>query len=244
MTNKERDPLGEDISEHARDPLGGLANEDSRDPLGGFAEEHRHDPLDGVADGNCRDPLGGLANEDARDPLGGLADEDTRDPLDDAADEDRRDPLGDVVSNDAHNPLGDCAAPKEDASIGFRKPPRQHTWKPGQSGNARGRRREADEDRNLYDAVNELLDDPIKLNNGQTLSGEDLIAEKIMTDAGNGDPRAFREFIQLCRRAKFFERLAPGPRLPEGMRPTDFLKGEIENLRRKLERFDRRPAKK
>ncbi len=182
------------------------------------------------------DPLGDRSNNDTHDPIGDDADNDMRDPIGDHADKDARDPIGDVADKDMRDPLAD-------ESVSYRKPPSKYTWKPGQSGNPRGRRREADEDRNLYDVINEFLDDPVSVKNGGTLSGEDVIAEQIMTEAGNGDPRAFREFIRLCRRAKFFERLALGPRLPEGVRPADFLKGQIAELRRKLEKFDRRPAK-
>ena len=99
------------------------------------------------------DPLGGDLEEDTRgDPLGGSAEKDTRDPIGDVAEDTRGDPLGDFAHETPKEPVGYC------------NPPRQFTWKKGQSANPKGRKKGS---KNESTILRELMNRKIKVREGK-----------------------------------------------------------------------------
>lgn len=89
-------------------------------------------------------------------------------------------------------------APDEDA-IGYRRPPRQHRWKPGQSGNPRGRRKGA---RGFKTDRNELLDLPVRATEDgrqRTLTTQQAVLRTLRAKAIKGDNRAMDRLLELAR---------------------------------------------
>src|SRR4029079_15419573 len=89
--------------------------------------------------------------------------------------------------------------------VGYGCPPRDHRFKKGQSGNPSGRPREK---RTLYHTLQEMLEERVNGKNGRTMAGEDIIAARVIEGAMAGDPKAFRKFLELARRANLFEDLS------------------------------------
>jgi hypothetical protein len=139
------------------------------------------------------------------------------------------------VGEDTEDPLEEIADPLPPDSVGYGKPPKQHRFQKGRSGNPSGRRREK---RNLYDVLDEVLDDKVPVKNGRAIPGQDVVAHRIIELAMKGDPRAFRQFIQLARRAKLFEDLSGRRKRIFSGDPEPEVREEIEKLRRKLKEFD------
>ena len=137
------------------------------------------------------------------------------------------------MGEETKDPLGESVDPLPPDSVGYGKPPNQHRFQKGRSGNPRGRPREK---RNLYDVLQNVLDDRIPAKNGRSILGQDVVASRIIESAMKGEPRAFRQFIQLARRAKLFEDLS-GRRKQTG-NPEPRLREEIEKLRQKLKEFE------
>jgi len=83
--------------------------------------------------------------------------------------------------------------------VGYGKPPKQSRFKPGQSGNPKGRRRGQ---RNLKSVVKEVLKEKITIREGdraRTVSRLDAIVRITINNALKGDLRALAAFIQLIR---------------------------------------------
>ncbi len=94
--------------------------------------------------------------------------------------------------NPRRKPLGDY-------DVGYGKPPKQHRFKPGQSGNAKGRPKGQ---RNALTLIREILQRPVKItrNGKQVVIPSYLVAyEQLMQKAMRGDPKAMTELHKLAR---------------------------------------------
>ncbi len=91
--------------------------------------------------------------------------------------------------------------PPENASyeVGYCKPPEDTRFKPGQSGNPKGRPRGA---RNFRTVVRATLDEKVTLRDGERtrkVSVMEAIVRKCVNGALKGDPKAFSSLLQLIR---------------------------------------------
>ena len=83
--------------------------------------------------------------------------------------------------------------------VGYGKPPKHTRFKPGQSGNPKGRPRKQ---RNLRTVVKEALKEKITIREGErtrTVSRLDAIVRVTINNALKGDAKALAAFIQLIR---------------------------------------------
>jgi hypothetical protein len=83
--------------------------------------------------------------------------------------------------------------------VGYGKPPKHTRFKPGQSGNPKGRRRGR---RNLRTVVEETLREKITIREGdrtRTVARQDAIVLVTANNALKGDTKAFAAFLQLVR---------------------------------------------
>jgi hypothetical protein len=91
--------------------------------------------------------------------------------------------------------------PPEDASyeVGYCKPPKETRFKPGQSGNPKGRPRGA---RNLRTAVREALQEKVEVREGgrmRRISKMDAIIQVTLNKGLKGDPKGLAAVLQLAR---------------------------------------------
>ena len=83
--------------------------------------------------------------------------------------------------------------------VGYGKPPKHTQFKPGQSGNARGRPREQ---RNLKTVIKDALKEKITIREGErtrTVTRMDAIVRLTINKALQGDAKSLAAFIQLLR---------------------------------------------
>jgi hypothetical protein len=88
-------------------------------------------------------------------------------------------------------------AEKEAYEIGYKKPPRHSRFKPGQSGNSKGRPKKA---KSLNTIVREHLTQkvPVRTANGEKkISRIEAVLHKTLEQAMKGNPRALAELIKL-----------------------------------------------
>ena len=85
----------------------------------------------------------------------------------------------------AHRAAGPQASPCASYAVGYRRPPKQHQFRSGQSGNRKGRPKGA---KNTATLLREILDRRIEVQNGDTL-------RKITVREGHADP--------LCRQGSW-----------------------------------------
>jgi hypothetical protein len=83
-------------------------------------------------------------------------------------------------------------------AVGYKKPPPQHQFKPGQSGNAKGKRkRRAMSVRALIGKEMETLY-TVKLATGsKKLSGQELLVKRLFAYALEGRPHALKQLCEL-----------------------------------------------
>jgi hypothetical protein len=91
--------------------------------------------------------------------------------------------------------------------VGYRRPPVNHQFKPGQSGNPKGRPKGS---KNFVTTFAEVLSRPIKVrdrNNGKTrtVSKLEVMIEGITNKAMAGDPKAFATVIQFMEKFQVFK---------------------------------------
>src|SRR5262245_15858920 len=98
---------------------------------------------------------------------------------------------------------------KPKAAVGYKCPPRSHQFRPGQSGNPRGRPKGQ---KNLVttfaEALNEKL--PVRGKNGRRrwLSKLQAMCEVMINKAVGGDPKAFLAVFQLADKHGVFKHQA------------------------------------
>lgn len=104
------------------------------------------------------------------------------------------------ISRPAIPPNGDKQAenePKADYEIGYGKPPRHSQFKPGQSGNLKGRPKAA---KGLHSIVRETLTKKVAVRTAkgtQKISRIEAVLQKTLEQAMKGNPRALAELIKL-----------------------------------------------
>lgn len=93
-------------------------------------------------------------------------------------------------------PLG--AAPKHEYQVGYAKPPRHSQFKPGQSGNPKGRPPGA---KSLQTIAREILTEriPVKRGDGtaRKMTRMEALFTKLAEAAAKGNPRAMEQLIKL-----------------------------------------------
>jgi hypothetical protein len=88
--------------------------------------------------------------------------------------------------------------PEADYEVGYGKPPKQHRFKPGQSGNSRGR---PEGKKNIATQFREALDEPITVRvqgKKRKMSRQQAIIERLTLKAIEGDPRAVFTVFKLA----------------------------------------------
>ncbi len=88
---------------------------------------------------------------------------------------------------------------KRDYEVGYRKPPKAHQFKQGQSGNPKGRRKGV---LNFRTDVRETLKAPVAITEGglkRTVSTQGALLLRLREKALKGDPRAMDRCLELAR---------------------------------------------
>lgn len=83
--------------------------------------------------------------------------------------------------------------------VGYRKPPREHQFEPGRSGNPRGRPRKS---RNLNSLLEAELDRPIIIKEHgreRRIAKREAIAKRVVANALNGDHRTLALLLKAGR---------------------------------------------
>ena len=104
--------------------------------------------------------------------------------------------------------MADKKKPTGDYEVGYCKPPRQHQFPKGQSGNPGGPPKS--KKRSKTD-VSELLNEPVKVTAGgkeREMSPFEASFRQLAIKAINGNLRAVRKFVKICEEYKI---LAPPP---------------------------------
>ncbi len=93
--------------------------------------------------------------------------------------------------------------------VGYKKPPKHTQWKPGQSGNPKGRPKKSKDFEKLLDA--ELSQTLRIMENGEarTLSKRELIIKTLVTDALKGDLRALKLVLPFLVNQRVVEGFEP-----------------------------------
>lgn len=92
---------------------------------------------------------------------------------------------------------------KNDYNVGYKKPPKASQFKPGQSGNPKGRPKGT---RNLATDLQEELSAKIVVREGnkqQRMSKQQALVKTLFNNALKGDIRAINTFLRLIERTKF-----------------------------------------
>jgi hypothetical protein len=105
---------------------------------------------------------------------------------------------------------------KGDYDVGYRRPPRHSRWRPGQSGNPKGRPKGA---RNLRTEIQAVLGEMVQVKRGGKVirvSAQMAALLRLLEKALNGDIRALNVFLALAQRYNDDEPLAPADELAAG----------------------------
>ncbi len=89
------------------------------------------------------------------------------------------------------------ASPPEDEPVGYGRPPRQHQWKPGQSGNSGGRRKGARGSKRDRDRMLDLPVQATEDGHPRTLTTQQAALRAVRKKALNGDMRALDRLIEM-----------------------------------------------
>jgi hypothetical protein len=93
--------------------------------------------------------------------------------------------------------------PSETEAIGYKRPPSKTQFKPGKSGNPRGRpKRKVDMSR----ALNQAFNDKIVVSGlGKSLTGMEAFVQSIVDRVLKGDSKAIPELVRLFTKANLFK---------------------------------------
>ena len=108
----------------------------------------------------------------------------------------------------------------EDYDIGYRQPPKSTRFRPGRSGNPRGRPKGS---RPIATLVREELDQLVTVSEGgkrTRLRKREVVAKTLVNGAMKGDARAIARMIALLERAGG-ELTLPPDAVPEELSPAD-----------------------
>jgi hypothetical protein len=106
--------------------------------------------------------------------------------------------------------------PTGDYEVGYRRPPKHSRWRPGQSGNFKGRPKGA---RNLRTEIKAVLGEMVQVKRGGKVirvSTQMAALLRLLEKALNGDVRALNVFLGLAQRYNDEEPLAPADELAAG----------------------------
>lgn len=86
---------------------------------------------------------------------------------------------------------------ESDYEVGYGKPPKRHQFKPGQSGNPKGRKKDARNTRSmLTDILNERV--PVKINGKEkSVLTSELLLRAQTRRAAQGDPKSFKLIFDM-----------------------------------------------
>jgi hypothetical protein len=119
------------------------------------------------------------------------------------------------------------------AKVGYGKPPREYQFKPGQSGNPKGRPKKKSAT-TLHAAIADGLQEVVTVKvSGQPrkMTQADLLSKQLLTKAASGDLKAIHILMQLTKHA-------PEPS------PFSNLLGAADRLRQKFEVIRERKARR
>lgn len=100
-------------------------------------------------------------------------------------------------------------ADQHEHEIGYKKPPVHSRWKPGQSGNPKGRPRKTKDFEKLLDIE---LGRTLRITEGGqqvTLTKRELILKTLVNDALKGDPRALKMLLPFIAKQQIIEGFEP-----------------------------------
>ena len=95
--------------------------------------------------------------------------------------------------------------------VGYKKPPAHSRWKPGQSGNPRGRPKRERNFERLFDAQ---LDQRVQIKeqgNVRAATLREVIIKRLVTDAAQGDVSARRMILPILMKQQTIETFEPDP---------------------------------
>jgi hypothetical protein len=98
----------------------------------------------------------------------------------------------------------------DDEQVGYGKPPKQHQFKTGQSGNPRGRPKDR---KNARATFRDLLNETVVVHEKgrkKRMRKVDVIFNQMINKALTGDPQAMRNFRACCRELGYNDERAQG----------------------------------
>ena len=131
--------------------------------------------------------------------------------------------------------MADRKKPSGDNAVGFGNPPKERQFKPGQSGNPRGRPKSK---KAGLTNVSKLLNEPVKVKAGgkvQEMGPFEASLRKLAKKAVEGDFRAICKFVKICEEYGVF---APPSavtgggvvRAPKGVNLNEWLESVTEEV--------------
>ena len=122
---------------------------------------------------------------------------------------------------------------KQNSAVGYRRPPVNRQFKPGQSGNPRGRPKGS---KNFPTMFAEAMSRPVTVRDKKgkirTLSKQELMVEVMVNKALAGDPKAFAMVVQFADKFEVFKKLTLNHR--------ELVNSAILQLHRRLEATQRK----
>ena len=116
---------------------------------------------------------------------------------------------------------------KQNSAVGYRRPPVNRQFKPGQSGNPRGRPKGS---KNFPTMFAEAMSRPVTVRDKKgkirTLSKQELMVEVMVNKALAGDPKAFAMVVQFADKFEVFKKLTLNHR--------ENVNSALEHLHRRL----------
>ena len=96
-------------------------------------------------------------------------------------------------------------SPSPNYPVGYKKPPAQHRFKKGQSGNPKGRPKQAE-----GVSISEVLDGKQAGRNGEVISSREALVIRLFKDAAAGNQKAFARFLTLMIKANLLRKETQG----------------------------------